>query len=116
MGAFKSNLSALEGNPSREEWRIFFEENKVVSIGLIKKQKHLKLKKELDLIQQKIDSEQSHFVVLVEYKDPNIYQDQRTLPAEESFMISPNEFLRFYEEYILTRNRTSCSFILKSME
>ncbi|MGK0364317.1 MAG: hypothetical protein ACI85O_001374 [Saprospiraceae bacterium] len=97
---FKSDLKAVDFQGNQEDLRDFLKNNKVVSIGLIKKGKHLSLSKELDIIQQKINLEQSHFAVLVPYKDPDIHIEQGLLPSEECFMISTDSFFRFYKKGI----------------
>lgn len=92
----------------------FFKENEIVSIGFIKNKNLSNFEKELEIIQQKIELEKTHFAVLLQYEDPNIHQNQATLPSEESFLISPNEFVRFYEKEISTG--LCYHFMLKALE
>lgn len=89
-------------NQNLENLILFFKEKKVVSIGFIKKQTLPDLKKELNIIQQKIDFTRSHFAVLLQYKNPNTPHSQTNLPSEESFLISANEFIQLYEKEIQT--------------
>lgn len=89
-------------NQNSEDWIQFFKESNIVSIGFAKKQNLPILEKELELIQQKIDFKKSHFTVLLPYENPNIHRSQYNLPSEESFLISPNDFVQFYEKDIPT--------------
>ncbi|MFK7983621.1 MAG: glycosyltransferase family A protein [Saprospiraceae bacterium] len=90
------------GNLNLENLDHFFKENKISSVGFIKKQNFPKVKKELKIIQQKIDFNRSHFVVLLEYENPDLSRFQNSFPSEESFLISSNEFVRFYKREIST--------------
>ena len=105
--------TGLQDNWDPKDWRRIFEENNVISIGLINEQQYPKLKNELEIIQQKIDLEKSHFVALVQYQKPNLYHSQRSQSSEENFMISPEEFVRFYEKDISTG--LCYHFILKAI-
>ena len=115
---FLISKNALEITQSKnwdsDDLAQFSKENEIVSIGFIKKENLSNFEKELEIIQQKIDLEKTHFTVLLEYKDPNLQQNQATLPAEESFLISPNEFVRFYEKNISTG--LCYHFMLKALE
>jgi len=110
----KENLDAFSGNQILNNLKSFFKENDIVSIGFVKKKSAPKLKEEIKFIEQKIDLEVSHFVVLVEYENPNISDSQEALAAEESFMISPDEFIRYYEKDISTN--LCYHFMVKAME
>jgi len=111
---FERDLKTLSSHEDHEYLKKLLKENNVVSVGLMKNETYPILQKELDIIQQKIDLKQSHFVVLVDYKDPNIYQEQQNLPPEEFFMISRNDFFLFYEKRIST---SICyDFMLKAMK
>lgn len=92
----------------------FFKENKIVSIGFIKKQQLPTVEKELEIIQQKIDFNKTHFAVLLQYENPHIYRTIFNLSAEESYLISPNEFVRFYEKN--TSTGLCYHFMLKALD
>ena len=90
-----TGLEAINTGHLFNTLKAFFQENGIVSIGLSRKQRDSELNIEIELIKQKIDLKKSHFAVLIEYKNPNILRAQETLAAEESFMISPDEFIRY---------------------
>lgn len=79
-----------------------FKAEDIRSVGLIKKTSVSIFEQEMPIIQQKVNLKLSHFVVLLDYKDPNIRSSQHNLPSEEAFLISSNEFARFYERDIST--------------
>ncbi len=91
----------------------FFNENEVDTIGLIKKNNASDFEKEIRLIKQKIDIEKSHFVILLDYRDPNQHVPEREVVSEECFLISPNKFIQYFENGITTG--LSYHFILQAL-
>jgi hypothetical protein len=98
----KKALVTFDNTRNAQELTLFFQEKKVLSIGLIKQKAISNFSKELQLIQQKINLNTSHFLVLPSYEDPNIYCPPNDLPVEECFLISPKEFAHFCQEEIST--------------
>ncbi len=96
------DLKELGGKSNLKDLTSLFQKNSIISFGLIKQEQLSQIERELEIIQQKIDLKKSHFAALIQYKDPNIKRNQQTLPSEESFMISSEEFVRFYEKDIST--------------
>jgi len=91
----KSALKSFKSQRDAKALSHFFEEKNIQSIGLVKKEAVANFSKELALIEQKLNLHEPHFLVLLDYEDPNIHRSPNSLPAEECFLISPNEFAHF---------------------
>jgi len=80
----------------------FFEDNGICSLGLIRSKHVDDFQSECFLIDQKLDLDESHFLVLLEYRSPDIFCSSKDISAEECFLISPDEFTHFCKDTIST--------------
>ncbi len=92
----KNDLSTFNRNHDTAVLAQFFKEKKIHSIGLIKSKDVANFSKELSLIQQKIDFNQSYLLVLLNYASPNVQPAAENILSEECFLMSANEFAQLY--------------------
>ena len=85
-----------------DENRGFIKGRDISAIGIIKKENLPDFQKELKFIQQKIDFSKSFYSVLIQYKSSLLFEEEKTLPSEEAFLISAKAFIQFYENDIST--------------
>ena len=102
ISTVEQGLKQFDATLKKDVLRQFLEEQKIASIGIIKDELILNFEKELELLSQKIDFTKSYFTVLIAHGPSNHFLDKKNLPSEEAFLISPKEFVEFYEKDIST--------------
>ena len=107
-------LKSFDTNRDTAALNQLFEQEKVLSLGLIETKNLQELNQEVSILEQKIDFGKTHFAVLLKYKDPDVQRSQYNLPAEESFIISADKFTVYYKAEISTG--LCYHFILQALE
>ncbi len=102
MKKIEEELKNNESNGGIGGLNKVFRENRIVSIGLLKAKNVTAFEREIPLLEKKIDFEKSHFAVLLDYELPARYISAENRPSEESFLISPEKFIQFYNADIDT--------------
>ena len=82
----KIGLKTFDSSRDTKALTHFFNEEKVISIGLLESKAIPIFGEEIQTFQKKIDFRKSHFAVLLQYEDPAIFRGVFIFPAEESFL------------------------------
>lgn len=97
-----SSLNSFHSQRDAQRITHFFERNSIYSIGLVRSKDANCFQDECHLIEQKIDLEVSHLLVLLEYRSPDVTFKPGDVSAEECFLMSPSEFANSCRDVIST--------------